>query len=90
MHFKALESALIDEHKTQNEKNVGKDVGKDVGLASKIMELILHDPEISMADMAKRINVTSRTVEREIRKLRESGRVERIGGRRFGRWRVIE
>lgn len=43
-----------------------------------------------MAGMAKKLNVTSRTVEREVRKLRESGRIERVGGRRFGRWEIKE
>jgi len=43
-----------------------------------------------MTGMAKKLNVTSRTVEREVRKLRESGRIERVGGRRFGRWEIRE
>ena len=37
VHFKALESALIDEPKTPNRQ----DVGKDVGLAERIIDLIL-------------------------------------------------
>ena len=31
VHFKALESALIDEPKTPNRQDVGKDVGLDEG-----------------------------------------------------------
>jgi len=77
---------LIDEPINSNRK----DVGKDVALASKILKLIIEDSEISMAGMAKKLNVTSRTVEREVGKLRESGRIERVVGRRFGRWEIRE
>ena len=77
---------MIDEPINSNRK----DVGKDVALASKILKLIIEDSEISMAGMAKKLNVTSRTVEREVGKLRESGRIERVVGRRFGRWEIRE
>lgn len=88
IHFKALKSALIDESKTPNRQGVGKDVGLDVGLAEKILELISENPEIKMSDMAEKLDVTTRTIEREIKKLRESGRVIRIGGKRYGHWEV--
>lgn len=86
VHFMAMESALVDESIVP--KN--HDVGKDVGLSDRILELIMDNPEISMSSIAKMMNISSRTVEREIKKLRETGRIERIGGRRFGRWEIIE
>ena len=39
---------------------VWKTVGKVVGLDSKKLDLIIEDSEISMAGMAKKLNVTSR------------------------------
>ena len=86
VYFKALESALIDESKTPNRHNVGKDVGLDVGLADKILELIKAEPEIAMSGIAEKTGVTTRTIEREMKKLRESGRVVRVGGKRYGHW----
>lgn len=86
IQFQALKSALIDQPKAPNRQNVGKDVGIDVGLADKILELITDNPSITIPAMAERIEVTTRTVEREIKKLREAGRITRTGGKRYGRW----
>ena len=35
------------------------------------------------------LNIPKRTVEREIKNLRESRRITRKGGRRYGYWEVI-
>ena len=88
VHFKALESALIDEPKTPNRQDVGKDVGLEVGLAEKIIDLILDNSEIKMSEMAEKLAVTTRTIERKMKKLRESGCVIHVGGRRYGHWEV--
>ena len=88
VYFPALKSALIDQPKTPNRQGVGKDVGLEVGLAEKIIYLILEDSEIKMSEMAEKLEVTTRTIEREMKKLRESGRVIRVGGKRYGHWEV--
>ena len=41
-----------------------------------------------MAEMAERLGVTTRTIERQMKKLRESERVLRVGGKRYGHWEV--
>ena len=76
VHFKALESALIDPPKAPNRQNVGKDVGLNGGLADKILILIEEKPEITIPMMAERVGVTTRTIEREIKRLRDMGRIE--------------
>lgn len=68
-------------------------------MAEKIIDLILEDPEIKMSEVAEKLEVTTRTIEREMKKLRESGRVIRVGGKRYGhklyfykrngRWEVL-
>ena len=88
VYFPALESALIGQPKTPNRQDVGKDVGLEVGLAEKIIELISDNSEIKMSEMAEKLEVTTRTIEREIKKLRESGRVKRVGGKRYGYWEI--
>ena len=88
VYFPALKSALIDQPKTPNRQDVGKAVGLEVGLAEKIIDLILEDSEIKMSEMAEKLKVTTRTIEREMKKLRESGRVMRVGGKRYGHWEV--
>lgn len=74
--------------KAPNRHDDGKDVGLEVGLAERILELMLNDSAITMSKMSEELNVTTRTVEREVKKLRESGRVERVGGKRYGHWQI--
>ena len=88
VYLPALRSALINQPETSNRQDVGKDVGLEVGLTEKIIELILDNPEIKMSEMAEKLAVTTRTIERKMKKLRESGRVIRFGGKRYGHWEV--
>ena len=39
-----------------------------------------------MSEKAEKLKVTTRTIEREMKKLRESGRIELVGGKRYGYW----
>ena len=84
IHFKALKSALVAHSKSPNRHNVGL----DVGIAGRILELLIENPKITMAEMAEKLNVAKRTIEREVKQLRETGRVERIGSKRFGHWKI--
>ena len=84
VHFKALKSALVAHPKSPNRHNVGL----DVSIAGKILELILDNPTATMAEMVERLGVTKRTVEREVKQLRKTGRIERIGSKRFGHWKI--
>ncbi len=52
------------------------------------MELISDNSEIKMSEIAEKLGVTTRTIEREIKKMREAGRVKRVGGKRYGHWEV--
>lgn len=86
VHFKALESAKIDDSKRPNRH----DVGLDVGLEDRLIELTYDHPEMTMAAMAENLGVTTRTVERAMKKLRETGHIVRVGGKRYGHWQVLK
>ena len=88
IQIRTLKSALIEEPKTPNRQDVGKDVGLEVGLAKMIIALISEKSDVTMAEMAERLGVTTRTIERQMKKLRESERVLRVGGKRYGHWEV--
>ena len=77
-----------EQPKVPNRHDVGKDVGLEVGMADKIVELLSTDPSLTITLMAEELHVTTRTVEREVKKLRDAGRIERIGGKRYGHWQV--
>ena len=88
VHFKALESALIDEPKTPNRHGGGLSGGIDGGLAERIIELIHADDTVTVSEMAESLGIPKRTIEREMKKLRDSGRITREGGNRYGHWKI--
>ena len=58
---------------TQGKAPNRQNVGKDVGLVEKILGLVSENQEIKMSEIAEKLHVTTRTIEREMKKLRESG-----------------
>ena len=65
-----------------------QDVGLDVGLDEKVLELVAIEPSITMVKMAEEFDVTKRTIERVVKRLREGGRLTREGGKRYGYWKI--
>ena len=55
-----------------------------------ILRMLGEHPGMSIAELAERLGKVPSTIERAIRKLRESGRLQRIGPDKGGHWRVIE
>ena len=69
-------------------KNVGKDGGKNLSPRQlQILELVTENPEISIAEMAKIIGVTTRTIERETPKM--DAILRHIGPKNGGHWEII-
>ena len=54
-----------------------------------IIDIIKQDPYITAAEIAMQLNMSSRGVEKQIRKLRELGKIKRIGGRFGGYWEIV-
>jgi ATP-dependent DNA helicase RecG len=86
--FHALQSAKVPESKTPNRHNGGINVGLEVGLENKILAAMAEDSSVTMSTISAQLNVTKRTVERIVQKLREQGKIERIGGKRYGHWEI--
>ena len=78
------------------EENVGVNVGvndKNVGVKlnktqNKIVELISNNQHCTIEEMAKCANVETRTIERNLKTLKEKNVVERIGADKNGHWKV--
>ena len=62
-------------------------VGKASGM---ILDACRETPSITIPEIAKRIGITERSVQRNIQKLQSLGLLRRIGGRKEGYWQVIE
>ena len=67
-----------------------KNVGKEMTYHDRICALVINDPTVTAVEIADRLKVSSRTIERELQYLREVGRIARVGGRKYGYWQVNE
>jgi predicted HTH transcriptional regulator len=63
---------------------------KNVGEKENIVRHINVDKNITIADLAEAIGVTTRTIERNIQKLQSAGRLRRVGPDKGGWWEVEE
>ncbi|MDO8952056.1 MAG: putative DNA binding domain-containing protein [Draconibacterium sp.] len=72
-------------------KDVRKDVRKELNLISlKILETISQNPEITVPEIEKIVDLTQRTVMRYISKLKSDNYIKRIGGRKNGYWKILK
>ena len=51
--------------------------------------IIKQDPHITAAEIAMQLNMSSRGIEKQIRKLRELCKIKRTGGRFGGYWEIV-
>ncbi|WP_095646851.1 HTH domain-containing protein [Pseudomonas indica] len=56
--------------------------------SEKILALLRAEPWLSARALAERLGVTSRAVEKQIGRLRDQGRLRRIGPAKGGYWQV--
>ena len=78
--------------KSKNE-NVGLNVGLNVALnktEKKVVSLLIEDSEYTSDELAAKIGVTKRTIERAFISLQNKKVIERIGSKRDGSWIVIK
>ena len=68
----------------------GGSYGGDQAMTNKVLELIKENGKISAAQMAERLGISQRQVQRIISQLKDDGVIERIGANRNGEYRVIE
>lgn len=52
----------------------------------KVVSLLQQNPNASQAEVAAKLGISANTVKYYIRKLRELGRLERIGSSQKGKW----
>lgn len=70
--------------------NRTNDVRKEKSVNTKALEIIKAQMDISLSEIADRIGVSYKTVQRAVADLKEIGAIERIGGRKKGYWRIKE
>ena len=56
----------------------------------RIIEILKKQPDISQEALGESLGVTRRVVQKYINVLKEVGRIERVGGKRYGHWEIKE
>ena len=56
----------------------------------KVLRLITANPRITTAALAAECGLNENTIYKAVRKLRESGRIQRKGGDKGGEWIVLK
>ncbi len=58
--------------------------------SEKILRAARENPGITIAELAVSTGVSTRSVERNIRKLQDGGRLARVGSDKAGHWEVLD
>ena len=58
--------------------------------SEKIIALITHNKNITISEMAKKLNISTRAVEKQIAKLKKEAKIRRVGPDRGGYWEIVE
>ena len=77
------------EKSTGSSEKTSNSSEKTSNSSEKILELIKQDPKISAAGIAMEIGISSRGVEKQIKKLREAGIIKRNGADKGGYWEIV-
>lgn len=77
------------EKSTGSSEKTSNSSEKTSNSSEKILELIKQNPKISAAGIAMEIGISSRGVEKQIKKLREAGIIKRNGADKGGYWEIV-
>jgi Fic family protein len=85
-----LEMILKSIQNSEN-KNVPIFVPKNVPLKriDKIVELMTQNKDITIVELANILEVTDKTIKRDISKLKEQNRLVRVGSLKSGHWKIL-
>jgi len=72
------------------EKDGETSVKSSVKSSVKILNLIRGNSEISIPEIAERLKLSTRAIEKNIVKLRDAGLLKRVGGAKGGHWEIID
>jgi ATP-dependent DNA helicase RecG len=98
--FRSTEQSFIVTLPNLNYGKASTPVGDDVGVdgvengnenaASRVLNVISTEPRVTQKRLAEVTGLSTRTVSREIRGLRDSGILQRIGSDRAGYWKIVK
>ena len=82
-------SMILNTLREVQNDGVSGGVGDGVNVKDKqILSLLEHSPMMTQSQLAEQIKLSKRTIERRIKKLKQLGRLQRIGSDKTGHWKV--
>ena len=92
--YDAIEEAVVNSNSSETDilgsERSSETKTKSSERSSETKDLIIkQDPHITAAEIAMQLNMSSRGIEKQIRKLRELGKIKRTGGRFGGYWEIV-
>lgn len=88
--FAALASAIVRDPKVPKHQSTAYFGALDDPLVLKIIEILRKEPDISQDVIGERLETTRRVIQKHIKILKETGCIERVGGKRYGHWVIRE
>lgn len=68
----------------------GNDNGNEIGDDEKVLGLLKEQPSITVKELSVRFSFSTRKISRIMKKLRENGKITRVGSDRKGYWKINE
>ncbi len=90
VRFHALQSAKVPDSKVPKHQNEALDEALNEALEKKLKIILKDNPNITQEDIVKALEVSRATIQRMMKTLKEQGKIERIGGKRYGHWEIHE
>lgn len=70
--------------------NCGENCGENISAEEKILDAIRENPKITQRRLAAVTGLTLRGVEWNMAKLKDEGRIKRLGSDKKGTWEIVE
>lgn len=70
--------------------SVKNSVISSVNTEDKILLLLKENPTMTINQIAEKLNLTQRAIEKQISKLKNENRIKRIGSARKGQWEIVD
>ena len=84
-------TTILRKKKTSSTEQAGENKEKSKEKTEeKVLRLITANPRITTAELAEECGLNENTIYKAVRKLRESGRIQRKGGDKGGEWIVLK
>jgi len=85
-----LFTATVHRSSVESSKTTPDGVKSSVKSSVKILELFENSRDMTIIELADQLGISTRVVEKQINKLKEKGRLHRVGPAKGGHWEVLK